>query len=103
MTLSQLAAEGRFAEFFGSDLVEFDKYQRTLGFWKIAGAILEQEISVKELAILKSYSNGVNAFIAQNKHRLPIQFALWVIPIRMDSQPISIIRLMAGIKSELNE
>ena len=36
MTLSQLAAEGRFAEFFGSDLVEFDKYQRTLGFWKIA-------------------------------------------------------------------
>ena len=97
MTLSQLAAEGRFAEFFGSDLVEFDKYQRTLGFWNIAEDILEMEISAKELAILKSYSNGVNAFIAQNKNRLPVQFALsGMEPMEWTPQhSIAIVRLMA--------
>ena len=36
MTLSQLAMEGRFAEFFGEDLVPLDQYQRTLGFWHTA-------------------------------------------------------------------
>ncbi len=97
MTLSQLAAEGRFAEFFGSDLVEFDKYQRTLGFWNIAKDILEMEINAKELAILKSYSNGVNEFIAQNKHRLPVQFALsGMEPMEWTPQhSIAIVRLMA--------
>ena len=32
MTLSQLAMEGRFAEFFGEELVPLDQYQRTLDF-----------------------------------------------------------------------
>ncbi len=76
MTISQLAAEGRFAEFFGADLVEFDKYQRTLGFWDVAGRIIEEEVTEQELQILQAYANGVNAFIEQNSNKLPVQFAL---------------------------
>ena len=39
MTLSQIAAEGRFAEFLGKDLIEYDIHQRTIGFWETAQQI----------------------------------------------------------------
>jgi len=96
MTVSQMTAEGRFAEFFGKDLVDFDKYQRTLGFWKVAGEILEREISPSELARLQAYSNGINEFVKKNSNRLPIQFALSNMePIKWTPQhSIAIIRMM---------
>jgi penicillin amidase len=75
MTLSQLFVQGRFAEFIGEDVIEFDKYSRTIGFWRMAGEI-EGSMDSKELQILQAYSNGVNAFISQNQNRLPIEFAL---------------------------
>lgn len=96
MTISQLAAEGRFAEFFGPDLVDFDKYQRTLGFWKTAETILEQEITEDQLQILNAYASGVNAFVDQNRNRLPVQFALsGMEPINWTPQhSIAIVRMM---------
>jgi penicillin amidase len=97
MTLSQLAAEGRFAEFFGTDLIELDKYQRTLGFWKTAVQIEQNELNEKELEILTAYSEGVNEFIAENKNKLPVEFALTGIqPIEWSpTRSIAITRLMA--------
>ncbi|MCR9131742.1 MAG: penicillin acylase family protein [bacterium] len=96
MTISQLAAEGRFAEFFGPDLIEFDKYQRTLGIWEVAGRILEEEITQKELQILQAYSDGVNAYIRQNNNKLPVQFALAEMqPLEWTPRhSIAIVRLM---------
>lgn len=96
MTISQLAAEGRFAEFFGPDLIEFDKYQRTLGIWEVAGRILEEEITEKELQILQAYSDGVNAYIRQNNNKLPVQFALAEMqPLEWTPRhSIAIVRLM---------
>ena len=76
MTLSQLAAEGRFAEFFGEELIEFDRYQRTLGFWRTAKALEQNVLTDKERTILQAYSDGVNTFIEQNRNRLPVEFAL---------------------------
>lgn len=58
MTLSQLAMEGRFAEFFGEDLVSLDQYQRTLGFWNTAKKI-EEQLSDKERIILEAYSKEI--------------------------------------------
>lgn len=97
MTLSQIAAEGRFAEFFGEDLVAMDKYQRTLGFWKMAQKLEQEAISDDERKILQSYSDGVNAFIDENSNRLPIQFALTGIePIRWNpTRTLAVTRLMA--------
>ena len=75
MTLSQITAEGRFAEFFGEELVEFDKYQRTLGFWETAKQI-EQEAPAEILRVLENYSRGVNDFVQKNRRSLPIEFTL---------------------------
>ena len=96
MTLSQIAAEGRFAEFFGEDLIEYDKYQRTLGFWRTAQKLEREVLSEEERSILQSYSDGVNAFIDKNGNRLPVEFALTGIePIRWSpTRSLAMIRLM---------
>lgn len=96
MTLSQIAAEGRFAEFFGEELVPFDKYQRTLGFWKMAQKLEREVLSDQERAVLQSYSDGINAFIEENSNRLPVQFALTGIePIKWEpTRTLAIIRMM---------
>ncbi len=96
MTVSQLAAEGRFAEFFGSELIQFDKYQRTLGFWKTAEHILNTQITPDELSILQSYSEGVNTYAKNNATQLPVQFALTgMSPLEWTPQhSLAIIRMM---------
>lgn len=75
MTLTQLMAEGRFAEFFGKDLVDIDRMLRVLGFYKTAADNFEL-LSEEEQQILIAYSNGVNSWIAQNERNLPIEFTL---------------------------
>lgn len=97
MTLTQLAAEGRFAEYFGPDLIPLDKYQRTLGFWKVAEQIVAQELSADELAVLDAYSAGVNSFVEKNSNKLPIEFALTGIkPLEWNpTRSVAITRLMA--------
>ena len=82
MTLSQLAAEGRFAEFLGEELVEIDKYQRTLGFWEIANRI-EQQSDPVTLQALQHYADGVNQYVNDNRKNLPIEFTL------LNVEPIS--------------
>jgi penicillin amidase len=97
MTLTQIAAEGRFAEFFGNDqeLIQLDKYQRTLGFWKIAQQLVDT-LGQQERTVLEAYSNGVNAFIDDNSNRLPVQFSLAEIdPIRWTpARSLAVSRLM---------
>ncbi len=75
MTLTQITAEGRFAEFFGEELIEFDEYQRTLGFWETAKKI-ESEAPGEMQQILTAYSRGINDFTDQNSNNLPIEFTL---------------------------
>jgi len=81
MTLSQIAAEGRFAEFFGKEMLSYDIHQRTIGFWETAQRI-EAESSDELLQILQHYSDGVNAFIESHSNSLPIEFSL------LDLKPI---------------
>lgn len=98
MTLSQIAAEGRFAEFFGDqeELIELDKYQRTLGFWKMAEQLVDT-LGAEERQVLSAYSNGVNAFINTNSNRLPVEFSLAEIePLNWTStRSIAVSRMMA--------
>lgn len=97
MTLTQLAAEGRFAEFFGAELIDLDKYQRTLGIWKTSVQIEQNELNEKERTILQAYSDGVNTFIENNENKLPVEFALTGMqPIKWNpTRSIAIVRLMA--------
>lgn len=96
MTLSQLAAEGRFAEFLGEDLIEYDIHQRTLGFWETAKRI-EAEAPDSLIHILEQYSAGVNEFVSQNEDNLPAEFTLLdVEPIEWTpTHTIALSRLMA--------
>ncbi len=75
MTLTQITAEGRFAEFFGEELIDLDLHQRTLGFWETARRI-EQQAPPEILDLLESYSRGVNDFVEKNRRHLPIEFTL---------------------------
>jgi penicillin amidase len=96
LTLSQLMAEGRFSEFLGDAFIEIDKHQRTLGIWKTATSIIE-ETSPAILSKLESYSNGINAYVEQNRERLPIEMTLLGIPA-VDWTPthsVAVARLMA--------
>ena len=96
MTVSQMAAEGRFAEFLGPDLVPFDRYQRTLGFWRTAGEI-EQAMPDSIHALLQAYADGVNAWTRENRRNLPLEFSLVKMkPIEWTPRhTIAISRLMA--------
>ncbi len=96
MMLTQIAAEGRFAEFFGEDLIWLDKYQRTLGFWKIAEKLEEEVLNDSERAILEAYSDGINAYVKKNPNKLPIEFSLTKIePFEWNpTRTMAIIRLM---------
>jgi penicillin amidase len=96
MTLNQMAAEGRFAEFLGKDLLPYDKLQRTLGFWRIAQKI-EQTISDSTRRKLEAYTSGVNAYVDKNPKSLPIQFTLADMePIEWKvTHSIALARLMA--------
>jgi penicillin G amidase len=96
MTLSQISAEGRFAEFLGEDLVPYDVHQRTIGFWKTAERI-EEEAPGHLLHLLQRYADGVNEYVEQNKNHLPIEFSLLdVKPIEWTPRhSIALSRLMA--------
>ncbi len=75
MTLTQLAAQGRFAEFFGPELIPIDKHQRILGFWETAKQI-EKQMPDSTRRLLQAYANGVNQYVKRHKNKLPIQFTL---------------------------
>ncbi|TNE69284.1 penicillin acylase family protein [bacterium] len=75
MTLVQLAGEGTFSEHFGEATFEIDRYQRMIGYWRMAEKI-EAVLTDRERAVLKSYSKGVNDWVAEHQRSLPIEFAL---------------------------
>jgi len=75
MTLTQLASEGRLAEFFGRELVSADLFQRTIGFWKTAQQ-MEAKLSDSTRAVLQAYADGVNAYTRTHPKGLPLEFSL---------------------------
>ncbi|MDQ7792807.1 MAG: penicillin acylase family protein [bacterium] len=75
MDLSRRAAAGRLAEIFGPDLLEADKFLRTLGLLR-AAVESEAGLSPANRAALHAYAAGVNAFIQGHQDRLPLEFTL---------------------------
>lgn len=96
MTISQLAAQGRFAEFLGKELLPIDRFQRTIGFWRIAKNI-EAELPDSTRAMLQAYADGVNQYTAQHEKELPVQFAMTGMePIQWTpAHSLALARLMA--------
>lgn len=75
MELNRRTASGRLSEIFGAVTLETDRFLRTVGLRRAAEAEWAiQPADVKALAA--AYAEGVNAFIATHRDRLPVEFAL---------------------------
>lgn len=73
MDLFRRAGEGRLSELFGEKTLPMDRMFRTVGIARIA-ASLEDGLPPATRRALESYAAGVNAFIASNKGRYPVEF-----------------------------
>ncbi len=75
MDLNRRAVRGTLAEIFGETALPKDKFLRTWGFYRLAKRIAEN-ISPESRRALTAYAEGVNRFVAENQHRLPLEFSL---------------------------
>ena len=75
MDLSRRLAEGELSEVFGERTLGLDLENRTLGFRQVSQRALA-ELNPEARTRLTAYANGVNAFIASHRDRLPIEFLL---------------------------
>lgn len=96
MDLYRRAGEGRLSEIFGQRTLKFDELFRTIGIYRTIKSNLNK-YDKTTLSLLKSYSEGVNNFIENNKSKLPIEFDLlsyypepWT-----ETHSLLIIRMMA--------
>lgn len=75
MDLYRRAGEGRLSEIFGERTLKFDELFRTVGIVRTIKANFNK-YNQKTISLLKSYSEGVNYFIENNKFKLPVEFDL---------------------------
>lgn len=75
MELHRRTGHGRLAEAFGPVALESDRFLRTLGFGRVARREAAALVGGAREAI-EAYCAGVNAFIAANRGRLPVEFAI---------------------------
>jgi penicillin amidase len=67
---------GRLSEMFGASLLDTDKFLRTLGWARVAQQELET-IDPETLAVLQSYADGVNAYLAEHSgSQLSLEYAV---------------------------
>lgn len=78
MDFQSRAAEGRLAEILGPDLIDFDRFQRSLGMRTAAHSFLDEIKRDSEIYdLVEAYSKGVNAYIESlQPDGYPTEFAL---------------------------
>lgn len=75
MDLVRRSAAGRLSEIFGEPFIQADIFTRCLNIYETAEAILKEEDPVV-MQCLKSYTDGVNAYITTHGKKLPLEFRL---------------------------
>ncbi len=75
MDFARRAARGTLSEIFGAAMLPQDKFLRTWGFYRLAQR-LTGNLSLESRRMLEAYAEGVNAFIEDNKSRLPVEFSI---------------------------
>jgi len=75
MEIQRRAGAGRLAEMLGPDLVRVDRFIRTLGFASQAQSSLAA-LKPATRERLEAYAQGVNAWLATHRDRLPPEFLL---------------------------
>ncbi len=72
MDLTRRAANGQLAELFGPRVLAHDRLMRTIGIGRTATALYAQ-LPAASRQVLEAYAEGVNAFLAQGRHKLPLE------------------------------
>src|SRR6185369_4349204 len=75
MELNRIVGDGRVSALFGESALELDKIMRVFGVSQ-AAARDWQVISPDSRALLTAYADGVNAYLATHKGRLPVEFTI---------------------------
>ncbi len=75
MEIQRRVGQGRLAEIVGRDLLDVDRFIRTLGFYHQAESSLAA-LSPMAQERLKAYADGVNAFLETHADALPPEFWL---------------------------
>jgi penicillin amidase len=75
MCFNREVGSGRLAALFGAGALPTDKYLRTLGLRRMAERDLALA-SPETRGFLEAYAAGVNAFLAANAGRLPVEFKI---------------------------
>ena len=87
MEFSRRIGSGRLAEILGKPALESDRFIRTVGWHRAAAEDLEN-LDAETLAVLQSYSDGINAYINSNVGRLGLEFTLLgLIGTRFEPEP----------------
>lgn len=73
MDIARRAGEGRLSEVFGSKTLAVDKLFKTVGIFEKVQKDYDK-LNPLTIRILKSYSNGINAFINRAKGKYQIEF-----------------------------
>jgi penicillin amidase len=103
MEMFRRVADGRMAEILGAQLVDTDRFLRTVGMGR-AAAENERILDPRVRALLQAYADGVNAWIAQNPRPLPPEFVV----LRFRPEPwtvrntLSIAKVMAWDLADWN-
>ena len=75
MDFQRRVGTGTLSEVLGEATLETDQFLRTLGTGRAAAEDLKV-LDAETLAHLQAYADGVNAFIAANPDKLPIEFRI---------------------------
>jgi penicillin G amidase len=73
MEMFRRVADGRLAEILGPDLVESDRFLRTVGLGRAAGES-ERLLTAEERMLLEAYADGVNGWLRTRWRALPPEF-----------------------------
>ena len=75
LMLTRSAIRGQLSELFGDVLLDRDKRQRTLGFYRAAEKHLPL-LDERTRALFQSYADGVNAFMGNPDASMPLELSL---------------------------
>jgi len=75
MEFNRRAASGRLSEIFGPVTLDTDRFLRTVGLRR-AAEVEAAQLDDETKRVLQAYVDGVNAYIASRRGRLPLEFAL---------------------------
>ncbi|HEY4383775.1 MAG TPA: penicillin acylase family protein, partial [Ktedonobacteraceae bacterium] len=75
LEMNRRLGSGRLSEIFGEIALETDRFCRRLGMHRSAAEEVER-LSSHNKRVLEAYARGINTFVTNNSHRLPIEFTL---------------------------